>query len=105
MGGILIQGRIEETNCITREIDKHLNFNDKHKIHTSYLYAPKKYIENGETLLPFRSPGATRGHIEIDSDNIIKNIKFYDCGWDIYKPSVKIIKDKFIGYNFILKED
>lgn len=100
------------TNEITEEIDKHLReeyikYNeeeDYYKIKTcmwerDYFYNPP------ESSCPIRCHGATRGHINIDKDDIITNIQFYEdtCFGiiGIYNETVNTIKDKFIGRKVI----
>ena len=87
---------------------KKIHDNMKHVFRT-YLYPANRY--GNQRLISFRYPGATRGHIELDKNNIIKNIVFYPdtCfGEERLSPLYdrKIIEDikQFIGQELIFKE-
>jgi hypothetical protein len=89
---------IDYTNDLTREMDKYL----EHEIGSfrTYIY---DHSLNGKTWA-IRYPGATRGHIEINKDNTIVNIKLYkDCKThEIYKPNVEECFRKYIGMKLIM---
>lgn len=69
----------------------------------SYLLSYK------EDVYVIRVPGATRGYIKIDKNNVIIEVKFYDdnCfnkGWACFDKSLKEIENKYIGYKLIFEE-
>lgn len=81
-------------NDFTRELDKHL----KGGSFCNYIYTER--IKRGEDkyLVAFRYPGATRGHLELDRNNVIKDIQIYKDSRDIYEDTVDEAVKKFIGY-------
>lgn len=100
---------------ITDFMDKYIT--DYHKkIHNNmkyvfrtYLYPANRY--GNENLISFRYPGATRGHIEIDKNNIIKNIKFYSntCFGEgnldpLYDRKIEDDIKIFIGQTLVIEE-
>lgn len=96
---------------ITEEMDKFLLFeNEEQKEILKDVY--KTYIvihSEDKTILCFRVPGATRGCIRLDSNNIIKEITFYNnqC-FGVIKCYKKEIADyiiqKYIGYKIIFED-
>lgn len=69
-------------------------------------YKPKLY--------PIRFPGATRGHIEVDDDMIIKDIKIYESSGiysgkphtvGIYDPDIKVHLKEFIGKKLVIDRE
>ena len=78
-------------NDFTKELDTIL----KHKVEgvnfNTYLYP------YSDDIWVFRYPGATRGHIKIDDNDIITDIKIYE-DTNIYKPEAEEICKKYIGY-------
>lgn len=74
----------------------------------TYVLEPDRYTP---CMYAIRFPGATRGHIEVDENNIIKDIKFYgDSGIakkephnvGIYKESIIEEVKKFIGRKIVI---
>lgn len=90
-------------NDLTREMDKYSNKNgDSWGNFCTYIYPERiKRGENKHTMA-IRYPGATRGYVELNNDNIITNIVLYsDACFDTLKQyDVKVIEavKKFIGY-------
>ena len=74
-------------NNFTKFLDKFrteeiMNLEEPYKtMMTTYLCSDdfeRELDEDGVRNIAFRVPGATRGHIEVDKDFIIKKIVFYD---------------------------
>lgn len=97
----------DEYYCeITDEMDKYLTDGFKQVGFSSYIHIC------GPGEIAFRYPGATRGHILYDKNNIITEIKFYEdtainsknhpigC----YTKDVANVIDKFIGSKIIFKD-
>jgi hypothetical protein len=57
-------------------------------------------VDKGVVVIRF--PGATRGHIEIDEESIIKKIVLYPETREIYKKALLKELDKYIGYRLII---
>lgn len=134
MNKILITKRMWEDepnhlyNELTSEIDKHRK--DSYAKRDGYEFCRRTYImrpefhydyikENGslkevidksQRYCAIRLPGATRGSLILEPDkNIIKEMIIYDdaisgvCA--CYKPSVKSLEDKFIGYELVFSDE
>lgn len=97
----------EIRNSFTRELDKHL----KNKIDLQTLhegYHDGSYLEEDDTFKNtyyFRFPGATRGYMTVNENNIITYIYFHEhkaFSKDIgcYNRSVIEATKKFIGQPF-----
>lgn len=84
-------------NDFTRELDKHMK-REVEGAFSNYIYTER--IKRGENkfLVSFRYPGATRGHLELDKNDVIKDIVIYKDTRDIYQDSVDEAIKKFIGY-------
>lgn len=84
---------------LTREMDMCLNI-ERHSFNT-YIYHEKI---DGYWLI--RYPGATRGKIVVDENDVIKNIILYDNTYvaRIYGYKVKNIFKKYIGKKIIIEE-
>lgn len=96
MGLNLITSKVEGfyINDLTIDMDKCLL--KKHSGFCTYIYNSKcnnKY--------PIRYPGATRGHIKVDDNDIITEIKLY-ADTNIYNSNVFMCFDKYIGKKFII---
>ena len=92
-------------NDLTKEIDKHLESTEWPENFRTYIYGDKP---NNHGWYSFRFPGATRGGIKVNEDNIIEKIEFFKDITLIYKDSVEEAVKKFIGYKIIInnpKED
>ena len=51
-----------------------------------------------------RFPGATRGRITVDENEVITNIEIYKDENNIYRPETEdTLKEKYIGYKIILE--
>lgn len=85
------------TNEFTKELDKHTKGVTEGAF-SNYIYSER--IKRGENkfLVSFRYPGATRGHLELDRNNVIKDIQIYKDSRDIYEDTVDEAVKKFIGY-------
>lgn len=80
------------TNDLTREMDTFLTMSNEY--FETYLY------DKCQNKWPIRYPGATRGHVEVNEDDVIIDIKLYDDKYHtdgIYKPEVRDIFKKYIG--------
>lgn len=118
--------RDEWFNDLTDEMDKYnrLYRSNKGMIFRTYLYDLEHELKMGmkdynpifkttknrdKILVAFRIPGATRGHIELDENHIITDIKFYEdtCFGvgnlpSIYDRKVIDATKKFIGYRIVI---
>lgn len=89
-------------NDLTKEMDNHLT-EDNCKAFGTYIYDHQIHKNHWA----IRYPGATRGHILVDDNNVIQDIKLYDTATDsiksvgCYKDSVKDAVKKFIGYKIV----
>lgn len=117
----------DETTCeFTEMCDKYtVNQFNLNRFRT-YLYDAKYIIERGfkyidpllgiemevnELMIPFRIPGATRGHITLNKDHIITDIRFYDetCFGTgalpkVYYKGVIKATNEFIGYKVVIEK-
>lgn len=87
------------TNVITLELDKHLIFESNLSL-KNYIYN-----EKFKDSYAIRYPGATRGHIKVDENNIITEIKIYHDKYrtdKIYKDTIDKALEKFIGFEFVV---
>lgn len=85
-------------NIITLELDNQLKINVGGCPFKNYIYNDRY-----QNKYAIRYPGATRGHIEVDDNNIIVKIKIYHDEYhtdNIYKSTVENAMKKFIGYKF-----
>lgn len=114
---MIVYKKYEDEYCgeITEFIDKYIigyhksiHDNMKHVFRT-YLYLTNKC--EGQKLVSFRYPGATRGHIELDKNNIIKDIRFYSdtCFGEsnldpLYDRKIEEDIKRFIGQELIFNE-
>ena len=80
-------------NDLTKELDKHL----ESKIGSFKSYIHEEIID-GFYLI--RYPGATRGRIDIDENNIITEITLYESTFDCYLESAKSCTEKYVGMVF-----
>lgn len=93
----------EWVNDLTKEMDNYL-LGEWTRRYCTYMYRPDKETEK---YFGIRFPGATRGHIEVDENMIIKDIKLYtDTCFDIhilYDKKVLDILPKYIGMKLVIK--
>lgn len=119
----------EYYNELTKTIDKYNIYMKREKstsvdnIWSTYLYDVKGELEDGleyfdhllgdkvtreKILIPFRVPGATRGHIELDKDHVVTGIKFYEdtsfgAAIDpVYERGVIKAVEQFIGDKIVI---
>lgn len=91
---------IYKTNDLTREMDNYLIKSiDSTRLKT-YIY---DYFFEESMCYAIRFPGATRGFIRINEENIIKEIKLYDDLKEIYENDVINCFRKYIGMKLIIK--
>lgn len=90
------------TGSITKEMDKFLKYKS---IHSYKTYIAKYDIGKKENIYVFRVPGATRGDIITDKDNVIKEINFYKNAFDVYQENITNYCGRFIGCKLIFKEE
>ena len=83
-------------NEITLELDKMVK--DSKSISGFYNYIHDEAID-GKWII--RYPGATRGYIETNNDNVITNIIIHDGVTNIYSKGVDKAISKFIGTSFV----
>lgn len=106
-----INSMTEFIGDITEFIDEYLE--DSMKEYSwlkTYILQPETYGSD-KLLCAIRLPGATRGHIEVDKNNIIKEIKFYEdsCfgegknSLSCYKKEVIKAVEKYIGQELIFE--
>lgn len=85
-------------NDLTKELDDYLDFNLKYKLN-NYIYD-----HPFDNSWPIRYPGATRGGIRVDENNIITDIVLYEDSDDIYKKNVRDILSKYIGMKLVVEK-
>ena len=92
---------IEYTNDLTREMDNYL----KHKSKYAQTYIMEVEQIRDRYYSALRYPGATRGHIEVDDNNVIIDIKLYtDLPTDkIYEYNVRDIFKNYIGKKLVFE--
>lgn len=101
MGNKLItkkEGRFSYlSNDLTKEMDKYLVYqNSKHPMNT-YIY------DKFKDKWTLRFPGATRGYIKVDENEVITEIVLYDDTVGIYKPEVRECFNKYIGIKIVVE--
>lgn len=97
---ITVRFRDYYLNKLTVELDKHIVFESGCSFN-NYIYDK---IGDKWTI---RYPGATRGYIRVDEEEIIQEIVLYDDKYrtdKIYKKNVRDCFDKFIGMKIVIKE-
>lgn len=92
------KGDHDYVNDLTKEIDKHLG-NGWPEYFCTYIYGNRP---NQHGWYSFRFPGATRGGIRVNADNIIEEIKFFRDITFIYDEGVEEAVKKFIGSKIII---
>lgn len=86
------------TNDLTREMDSFLKSNNKHFENYIYDKFQNKWI--------IRYPGATRGYIEVDENDIIVDIVLYHDSMEtdkIYLPEIRECFSKYIGMKLVIE--
>lgn len=83
-------------NEITLELDKMVK--DSKSIRGFYNYIHDEAID-GKWII--RYPGATRGYIETNNENVITNIVIHDGVTNIYNKGADKAISKFIGTSFV----
>ena len=83
-------------NKITLELDKMVK--DSKSITGFYNYIHDEAVD-GKWII--RYPGASRGHIETNNDNVITKIVIYDGVTNIYSKGVDKAISKFIGTSLV----
>lgn len=86
----------EMVNDLTREMDEHLLQDKKFPFCYTYLLPDLK----GERFI-LRYPGATRGQLYVDKNNIITEILLNE-NRSCYKDTVKDIIQKYIGIKIVI---
>lgn len=87
------------SNDLTKEMDTYLVYqNSEHPMKT-YIY------DKFKDKWTLRFPGATRGYIKVDENEIITEIVLYDDTVGIYKPEVRECFDKYIGMQIEIKNN
>lgn len=88
------------TNELTDFLDEHMI----NEVHKDYLGVGNYCMELDEKHIAIRYPGATRGGIEVDENNVVVNVRLYNMtggvayGGKIYKDGTDQEILKFIGY-------
>lgn len=91
---------------LTDEMDEYRTHKGEYN-HTYMLYFDKRTDNNGKegNTYVIRLPGATRGCIYTDSNNVIESIHFYEdtCyeTFHDYDREMEKIKDKYIGRRIV----
>lgn len=70
---------------------------------STFKYWYTYLLKSNDNTYGIRFPGASRGHIEVDSEGIIRNIKLYPEVDSIYKKEVYNIFNKYIGLRLVPK--
>lgn len=83
-------------NEITLELDKMVK--DSKSITGFYNYIHDEAVD-GKWII--RYPGASRGHIETNNDNVITKIVIYSGVTNIYSKGVDKAISKFIGTSLV----
>lgn len=83
-------------NEITLELDKMVK--DSKSISGFYNYIHDEAVD-GKWII--RYPGASRGHIETNNDNVITKIVIYSGVTNIYSKGVDKAISKFIGASLV----
>ena len=83
------------TNELIEEIDKHLIFERINNLQT-YILGDKPY----NSYYAIRYPGATRGGIKVDENNVITHIVIEE---GFYKESVQEGVKEFIGCKIVFE--
>lgn len=83
-------------NKITLELDKMVK--DSKSVTGFYNYIHDEAID-GKWII--RYPGASRGHIEINNENVITKIVIYDGVTNIYSKGADKAISKFVGTSLV----
>lgn len=84
------------TNELTEFLDAHMEFESNRHLNYCMRY--------DDRYIAIRYPAATRGHIEIDENNVVVDIKLYNMtggnsfGGKIYEDGTDLEILKFVGY-------
>ena len=94
-------------NAITKMLDMHLKTPYKVTLRQGYHYGTYILFEKNDNSAAIRFPGATRGHIDYDENQIITKIVLYDIEEVdfIYKRSIQRELMKFIGMKLVKPEE
>jgi hypothetical protein len=92
-------------NDMTREMDEHLL--DNYKEYNNYCGGTYLWhTRSDKNHFAIRYPGATRGHIELDENDVIRDIKLYDTAHEhptrCYKLTVVPILLKYVGMKLVI---
>lgn len=87
---------------ITKEMDRFCKYKD---ITTFRTYILVYELNEKENIYVFVLPGATRGNIKTDKNNVITEINFYKDAFDVYQEAIVEHCKKFIDCRLIFKED
>lgn len=91
-------GYFHPTNDLTVDMDTYL----KHPSIHMKTYINEDLFEHGYAI---RYPGATRGYVKFDENNIITKIELYRDGYNIdkiYKDNVRECFAKYIGMKLVM---
>lgn len=89
------KGIYKFVNEMTVKLDKLVLEKSRIRIFYTYIYGKK--INNCYVI---RYPGASRGCIEVDDNDVITGIKIYDTN-GIYSELAKETLEEYIGYTLI----
>jgi|GEM_PF-6003548 len=84
-------------NDLTREMDTYLTYESEGYLTNNYIY--DKY----KNKWSIRCIGATRGHIQVNENNIIQEIELYRDSDSIYKSEIRECFEKYIGMQIEIK--
>lgn len=80
-------------------MDKYLKFENPMPSFCTYIYNGKI-----DKYWLIRFPGASRGRITVDENEVIVNIEIYNDENNIYKPETEdILKQKYLGYKMVIE--
>lgn len=106
-------GRLGIVNNLMIDLDEYLkpeikqSYKDLDFNMHSYLWKSEveRCLKGDLTLIAFRHPGSTNGHIEVDKNMIIKDIVFYEDTCPMfYEGDYQSLRDKYIGTKLSVKE-
>lgn len=86
-------------NDLTKEMDTYLTYESEEYLTNNYIY--DKYKDKWS----IRCIGATRGHIQVDENNIIQKIELYKDSDSIYNLGIRECFEKYIGMQVEIKKN
>ena len=98
------QGQLGFVNELTQFLDEHLNDGIKTCELVNGYYTYIGSLRSSDNILYIRFPAGNRGHIIVDDDNIIVDIRIYKSSGSIYvKGTDELVRQRFVGYKITYK--